>query len=196
MMSKPIECKKCGKLNKPDAAICWQCGEDIQPKMTPKEAIHSEIKFRHEVLHKRRVRSFWIFTFITLLVTFGFIIVNSIYGVFRDVKENNYDAYVSIYETDGKTYIDVEFLGINMKETRMSIDSIILSNDDKSLEISASNSNPWDVKYQAGVLQARLTISTPLSELDIYNEAKVTFSYAFFSVTLGIPEGQLIYPND
>ncbi len=196
MMSKPLECKKCGKLNKPDAAICWHCGEDIQPKMTPKEAIHTEIKYRHEVLHKRRVRSFWIFTFIAITVTFGFILVNSIYGMFRDVTEDDYNAYVSIYEADGKTYIDVEILYLDMRQTRLAIDSIILSNEDNTLEISASKSNPWEVHYESGVLQARLIISTPVSELSIYDQAKVKFSYLFFSIRLSIPEGQLTYPND
>lgn len=195
-MSKPIVCKKCGKLNKPDAAICWHCGEDIQIKITPKEAIHSEIKYRHEVLHKRRVRSFWIFTFIALLVTFGFILVNSIYGMFRDVTETSYDAYVSIYTVEDQTYIDVEFLGLDMKQTRMTIDSIILSNDTETLEISDSKSLPWDVDYASGVLRARLIVSTPISELSIYTQAEVKFSYMFFTVVLSIPEGQLLYPND
>lgn len=192
-MSKPIECKKCGKLNKADAPVCWSCGSDIQPKLTPKEAIHEEIKYRHEVLHKRHVRRFWIFTFIAILVTFGFVMVNSIYGVMRDVDPNDYVSSVQIYTVDDKTYIDIEIEGINMNQTSLRIKSIILSNEDNTLEISGNKDIEWDVIYAYGIFRARLIISTPVAELEVYDTVKVKFSYMFFSSILPVPQENLYF---
>jgi uncharacterized protein YprB with RNaseH-like and TPR domain len=192
-MSKPIECKKCGKLNKPGAPVCWSCGSDITPKLTPKEAIHEEIKYRHEVLHKRRVRRFWIFSFIMILITFGFVMVNSIYGVMRDVDPNDYLSSVQIYTVDDKTYIDIEIEGINMNQTSLLIQSIILSNEDNTLEISSNKANAWDVVYAYGIFRARLIISTPVTELEVYDTVKIKFSYMFFSSILPVPPDSLFF---
>lgn len=192
-MSKPIECKKCGKLNKPDAPVCWSCGSDIQPKLTPKEAIHEEIKYRHEVLHKRRVRRFWIFTFIIILVTFGFVMVNSIYGSMRAVDPTDYISTVEIYTHEGQTYIDVQIDGIDMNRTSLEIKSIILSNDDKTLEISGNKDHKWAVEYAYGIFRARLIISTPVSELEVYDAVKVKFSYMFFTTMIAVPDVNLYF---
>jgi hypothetical protein len=192
-MSKPIECKKCGKLNKPDAPVCWSCGSDIQPKLTPKEAIHEEIKYRHEVLHKRQVRRFWIFTFIIILVTFGFVMVNSIYGVMRDVDPNDYLSSVEIYTVGEETYIDVEIEGINMNQTSLQIQSIMLSNADNTLEIRSNKDLKWDVVYAYGIFRARLIISTPVSELEVYDAASVKFSYMVFTTILPVPQNRLYF---
>ncbi len=193
MMSKPIVCKKCGKLNKSDAPICWHCGEDIQPKQTPKEAIHSEIKFRHEVQHKRRVRNFWIFTFILLITTFGFILVNSIYGVFRNVNEYMYTSEVMIERVDDKTVIQVQIQSIPLNQTKLTISSIVLSNDDLELEIKGSKSNPWDWAYDNGFYVAILEISTPIEELEIYDKATIKFSFIVFTSEIVIPEENLYF---
>ena len=192
-MSKPIECKKCGKLNKTTAAACWYCGNEVQPKQTPKEAIQSEIKYRHEVLHKKRVRRFWIFTSIVVMVMFGFVFINSIYGVMREITPNDYDSYVTIRTEGDQTYIEVEFTGIDMNSTRLRIDSILLSNEDSSLEISASKSNPWEANYAFGIFRARLIISTPVSELEIYDAVQVKFSFIVFSTILPVPTERLYY---
>ena len=193
MMSKPIECKKCGKLNKADAVVCWNCGHDIQPKMTPKEAIHSEIKYRHEVLHKKRVRKFWIFTSITLVVVFSIILVNSFYGIMRDIQPEDYLSYVTIKTVDDKTYIEVEFDGVDLNKTKLDLNSIILSNDDNKLEIKASKENPWEVDYAYGYIRARLIITTPVSELMVYDTVSVRFSYLVFSTILEVPQEHLYF---
>jgi hypothetical protein len=190
-MSKPIECKKCGKLNRADAAVCWSCGSDIQPKLTPKEAIHEEIKYRHEVLHKRRVRRFWIFTTILIIITFGFVMINSIYGSLRSVPLDAYEASVEIYTYEGETYIDVEVQGINMIQTQLEITSIILSNEDTSLEVSSNKDLTWDTEYAYGIFRARLIISTPVDEFLDYNSVKIKFAYLFFQTDLVVPSENL-----
>lgn len=193
MMSKPIECKKCGKLNKSDATICWHCGSDIQPKMTPKEAIHSEIKFRHEVLHKKRVRNFWIFTSIILVTVFSIILVNSIYGIMRDIKPDDYVSFVTIKTVEDETYIEVEFEGVDLNMTRMNLSSIILENETGKIEIKASKQNPWAVEHAYGIVRARLVITTPVSELMVYDTVSVRFSFLVFSRILEVPQENLFF---
>lgn len=190
-MSKPIECKKCGKLNRADAAVCWSCGSDIQPKLTPKEAIHEEIKYRHEVLHKRRVRRFWIFTAIVILITFGFVMINSIYGSLRAVPEDAYLSSVEIYEVEGQTYIDVQVEGINMMQTKLKIQSIILSNGDATLEVSSNKDHLWETEYAYGIFRARLIITTPVSEFIDYNGVQIKFAYMLFQTNLSVPSQNL-----
>lgn len=192
-MNKPIECKKCGKLNKSDAIICWHCGNDIQPKLTPKEAIHSEIKFRHEVQHKKRVRKFWIFTSILLVVTFSIVLVNSFYGIMGSLKPDDYTAYVTIKTVADETYIEVEFDGVDLNRTKLNLKSIILSNDTHKIEISASKNNPWAVYYAYGIVRATLIIKTPVSELLQYNQVEVRFSYLVFSSILTVPDENLFF---
>lgn len=191
-MSKPIECKKCGKLNRADAAVCWSCGSDIQPKLTPKEAIHEEIKYRHEVLHKRRVRRFWIFTAIIILITFGFVMINSIYGSLRAVPEDAYLSSVEIYEVEGQTYIDVQVEGINMMQTKLTIQSIILSNEDSTLEVSSNKDHLWETEYAYGIFRARLIITTPIEEFTDYNGVQIKFGYMLFQTNLSVPNENFI----
>lgn len=192
-MSKPIECKKCGKLNKSDALICWHCGSDIQPKLTPKQAIHSEIKFRHEIQHKKRVRNFWIFTSILLVVTFSIVLVNSFYGIMSSLEPDDYVAYVTIKTVDDETVIEVEFEGVDLNRTKLDLKSIILSNDTRKLEISGSRNNPWKVDYAYGIIRATLVIKTPVSELQQYNQVEVRFSFLVFSSILTVPDEHLYF---
>lgn len=191
-MSKPIECKKCGKLNRADAVVCWSCGSDIQPKLTPKEAIHEEIKYRHEVLHKRRVRRFWIFTAIIILITFGFVMINSIYGSLRAVAPDAYLSSVEIYEVEGQTYIDVQVEGINMMQTKLKIQSIILSNEDSTLEVSSNKDHLWETEYAYGIFRARLIITTPIEEFTDYNGVQIKFGYMLFQTNLSVPNENFI----